>query len=224
MNHIDDLLQKYHLREGMVSAHELEGAGQDRDRPPASTNDNDGLWTCMYIGAEAFRYGVTGDPEAKKNARRSLEAMMFLERVSGIPGFAARSIVPIDGRSAEVSRRVAPLGRQSLVVEGRYLERRGGRPLLCLRDLLRRGGRRARRKKKSGPTSSASRTTFSITALYYIGPPGKPTTWGIWGRETESRPAPLRRSRAQLAGDPVAPESGRAHRRQTALHGNDQGT
>ena len=63
------------------------------------TNDNDGLWTSYYVAAEAFRYAVTGDPQAKINARRSLEALMFLERITGIPGFAARSIIPIDDDS-----------------------------------------------------------------------------------------------------------------------------
>jgi hypothetical protein len=54
-------------------------------------NDNDGLWTGMYIAAECYRYGATGDPEAKKSARASLDALMFLETVTGIPGFFARS-------------------------------------------------------------------------------------------------------------------------------------
>jgi hypothetical protein len=37
--------------------------------------DNDGLWTAMYLAAEAFRYVVTKSDEALQNVRESLDAM-----------------------------------------------------------------------------------------------------------------------------------------------------
>ncbi|MBW7890256.1 MAG: hypothetical protein H3C48_04360 [Chitinophagaceae bacterium] len=54
-------------------------------------SDNDGLWTSMYLGAEAFRYAVTKSPEALQNCRESLEAMERLYSVNPVKGFPARS-------------------------------------------------------------------------------------------------------------------------------------
>jgi hypothetical protein len=55
-------------------------------------SDNDGLWTALYVAAEAFRFAVTGEPEARELAARSLRALMELERVTGIAGFPARAL------------------------------------------------------------------------------------------------------------------------------------
>ncbi len=88
--------QKYHLREGLVGGIQLQTPGKVEGGHRQHTDDNDGLWTAMYVASEAFRYGATGDSQAKRNARRSLEALMFLERITNIPGFVARSIIPID--------------------------------------------------------------------------------------------------------------------------------
>ena len=46
--------------------------------------------------AECYRYAVTKDPEAKKNAIKAYEAMERLETITGIPGFPARSYVASD--------------------------------------------------------------------------------------------------------------------------------
>ncbi len=56
-------------------------------------NDNDGLWTAMYAAGECFRYAVTKSPEALANARKSIEAVLFLEEVAGRRGFPARSYI-----------------------------------------------------------------------------------------------------------------------------------
>lgn len=182
MNHIDDLLQKYHLREGMVAHTNLKEPGKIESGRPQATNDNDGLWTCMYVAAEAFRYGVTGDPAAKRNARRSLEAIMFLERVSGIPGFAARSIVPISDdpqkyrgewhRSAD-NRWWWKGDTSSDEVVGHYFA------YAIYYDAA------ADEQEKNEIRPYVERITDHIldNGLCYIGPPGKPTTWGIWAPE-----------------------------------------
>lgn len=54
-------------------------------------SDNDGLWTSMYLAAEAFRYAVTQSDEALLNVRESLDAMERLYTINGIPGFPSRS-------------------------------------------------------------------------------------------------------------------------------------
>ncbi len=58
-----------------------------------STNDNDGLWSSIYLAAESFRYAVTGEQEAYDNAVRTYLAMEKLGTVNPIPGFVARSYV-----------------------------------------------------------------------------------------------------------------------------------
>ncbi|MDO6432234.1 hypothetical protein Q4E93_16655 [Flavitalea sp. BT771] len=54
-------------------------------------SDNDGLWSAMYLGAEAFRYAVTRSPEALQNCRESLDAMERLFILTPVSGFPARS-------------------------------------------------------------------------------------------------------------------------------------
>ncbi|MCC5936126.1 MAG: hypothetical protein JJU34_02480 [Lunatimonas sp.] len=54
-------------------------------------SDNDGLWTSMYLGGEAFRYAVTGEEEALQNIRESLDAMERLYTINPIEGFPSRS-------------------------------------------------------------------------------------------------------------------------------------
>lgn len=56
--------------------------------------DNDGGYTAMYVVMQSHRYAVTGEPEAKAQAQRGIEALSFLEEVTGVPGFFARSVIP----------------------------------------------------------------------------------------------------------------------------------
>ncbi len=81
-----------HNRYGLVANSELTRPG-DLTSNRMVPNDNDGLWTAIYVGAESFRYAVTRSPEARANARRSMEALIRLEEITGQPGFPARSYV-----------------------------------------------------------------------------------------------------------------------------------
>ncbi len=56
-----------------------------------SDADNDGLWTSMYLGSQAFRYAATHEKQALENCRESLDALERLYAVTPIPGFPARS-------------------------------------------------------------------------------------------------------------------------------------
>jgi hypothetical protein len=96
---LNAMLQERHVRHGLVTDIVLN-APDDFKNYRQPSNDNDGLWTALYVGAESFRYAVTMDPSAKANARRSLEALMFLETVTGMPGFCARSFIEA-GRGPE---------------------------------------------------------------------------------------------------------------------------
>jgi len=90
-----DLYQKtteaHHVRHGYVCG---RGGIVNEDLTTGSVHisDNDGLWTGCYAAAETFRYAVTGKKDALENARRSIRAMLYLTKISGIPGFTARAI------------------------------------------------------------------------------------------------------------------------------------
>lgn len=87
-------VQKRHVRWGMTSDSHLKIPG-DLSSNQMVSSDNDGLWTQMYIAAEAFRYSVTKESDARANAKVGLEAMLRLEQITGISGFHARSIIKI---------------------------------------------------------------------------------------------------------------------------------
>ncbi|MCY1723222.1 hypothetical protein OU798_22930 [Prolixibacteraceae bacterium Z1-6] len=67
-------------------------------------SDNDGGHTAPYLAAMCYKYAVTGDPEARKEAVESFNAMLFLEKVSPIDGFFARSIWSTTGDKDEMGR------------------------------------------------------------------------------------------------------------------------
>ena len=87
----DQITQTYHKRLNYVSVRILDRAG-DLASGRVEVSDNDGLWTAMYIVAQACRYAVTKDPEARELARASMEALLHLVDVTERPGFPARAV------------------------------------------------------------------------------------------------------------------------------------
>jgi hypothetical protein len=182
MNAIDEMLQRYHVRSGFVSEISLPTPGDLSTAQMQESNDNDGLWTCMYLAGEAFRYGSTGDPQAKQNARRSLEAIMFLERVSTIPGFVARSVIPRESDPKRHGGEWHPSAdgkwwwkadTSSDEVVGHYFAYH------VYYNVAADDAERAEIRPY------VERITDHILdhGLHYVGPPGKPTTWGVWSPE-----------------------------------------
>jgi len=55
-------------------------------------SDNDGGHTSPYLAAMSYKYAVTGDEEAKKEAIDAFKAMFWLERITPIDGLFARAI------------------------------------------------------------------------------------------------------------------------------------
>lgn len=87
-------VQARHNRWGLTADSRLRVPGDLSSSRPVST-DNDGLWTAMYVAAEAFRFKVTGAADARANARAGIEAILRLESITGIPGFPARSFIKV---------------------------------------------------------------------------------------------------------------------------------
>ena len=89
--HYDDMAVKYFTRnEGYQVSRELRKYG-DIESGWLPNSDNDGLFTGLYCASQCFRYSVTGDEAAKENAKRAVQAMIKLTRVTGKPGFTARA-------------------------------------------------------------------------------------------------------------------------------------
>ncbi len=89
-----DRIQARHNRWGLTADSNLRVPG-DVSTNQMVSSDNDGLWTAMYVAAECFRYKVTGETDARQNARRGMQALMRLESITGIPGFPARSFIKV---------------------------------------------------------------------------------------------------------------------------------
>ena len=87
----EERIRLRHDRHGQVSRSKLKVPG-DLSTSYTITDDNDGLWTSIYLSAECFRYAATHDQEARKNAIKTYLAMEQMERATGISGFPARSI------------------------------------------------------------------------------------------------------------------------------------
>ena len=183
MQAVGDELRLRHVRQGLICDIYLNEPGRVDAGWRQNDDDNDGLWTSLYVGAEAFRYGATGDAEAKRNARRSLEALMFLERITGIPGFVARSIWPIDAeptKAGDPAWRRAADGRwwwkgttSSDELDGHYFA------YALYYDLV------ADEKEKQEIRGYVARITDHIidNGYYLIDFDGKPTRWGVWAPE-----------------------------------------
>ena len=85
-------LQSRHNRYGYTADCDLLRSG-DTSSFRMVPSDNDGLWTAIYVTAECFRFAVTHSPEALRQARLSLAALLRLESITGIPGFPARALI-----------------------------------------------------------------------------------------------------------------------------------
>jgi hypothetical protein len=91
--HYQEITDSRHNRRGYVTGSRLRRPGDPGGGVVYEASDNDGLWTAMYVGAQAFRYAATRDPAAREAARKSMRAMLELVRLTGIKGFPARAVV-----------------------------------------------------------------------------------------------------------------------------------
>jgi hypothetical protein len=91
--HYEQITSARHSRSGWVAGCRLKTPGRPEDGFVHHASDNDGLWTAIYVAAEAFRYAATKDPAAAEAGRKSLNALLDLVRLSGYPGYPARAII-----------------------------------------------------------------------------------------------------------------------------------
>lgn len=93
--HYERMIALRHNRNGFVANCDWDDPN-DPDGWKIEASDNDGLWTALYCAAQVFQYAATKDPAARERARQSFNALLELERLTGISGFPARSIVRKD--------------------------------------------------------------------------------------------------------------------------------
>jgi len=172
-------VRERHDRHGLVSPSNLRVPG-DLSTNQMRDDDNDGLWTSMYAAAECFRYAVTKSPEALANARKSIEAVLFLEEVAGRRGFPARSYI----------RKGEPMptdGQWHWTADGQYYWKGDtssdeivGHFFLysVATDLL----DDAALKQRIAQTATRIMDHILDHGYYLIDVTGKPTTWGKWSQ------------------------------------------
>lgn len=104
-DYFHDMIAKRHVRDPfIVEKCRLPKPGDLSEWAPMD-DDNDGGYTAVYMTMECYRYAATKHPEAKQNARRAFETLLFLQRVTETNGFFARTVVPADwNRMADGNR------------------------------------------------------------------------------------------------------------------------
>jgi hypothetical protein len=179
-------LRARHDRYGLVADSALLTPG-DVTTNRLVPNDNDGLWTAIYVGAESFRYAVTRSPDARAGARRSLEALLRLEEITGQPGFPARSYIRKgDYRPPGGIWRDSPDGKHEWKADTSSDEIVGHFFAYSLYyDLV------AGEDEKPRLRAAAARIADHIIDHGYNlvdRVTGKPTTWGEWSPEFFAQP------------------------------------
>jgi hypothetical protein len=94
--HFDRVTQDRHNRRGYIGHIHLKSPGDPTGGHNYEAADSDGLWTAYYVAAMSLRYAATRDPAARRQARQSMNALLELERLTGIPGYPARSVATED--------------------------------------------------------------------------------------------------------------------------------
>ena len=173
-------VRQRHDRFGLVAPSVLTRPG-DLSSSETRSDDNDGLWTSMYAAAECFRYAASRSSDALARAQRSIEAVLFLEQVTGAPGFPARSYVafgamhPSDGQwfASPDGKYIWKGDTSSDEIVGHFFIYSVATDLLPDAAL------------KQRISATAARIMDRILAHGYTltGPSGRATTWGKWSQQ-----------------------------------------
>ena len=77
---------------GQPAVPEAQATWQDVER--WHSGENDGLWSALYLAAEAYRHAVTGEEEALARLRVLMDGEETRMRVTGVPGVFTRQFIP----------------------------------------------------------------------------------------------------------------------------------
>ncbi|HEX7729857.1 MAG TPA: hypothetical protein VF392_12520 [Terracidiphilus sp.] len=183
---LEQVQSQRHFRYGLVADAILDTPGS-LAHTHTGPSDNDGLWTAMYAAGECFRYAADRSPEALARAKTSLEAVLFLTTISGIPGYPARSFVhkgeALDGDVDRWHDASDPRYRwkgdtSSDEIVGHFFLYATAYDLLPDEAL----------HKRIAVAVEGIMDHILDHGYYLIGETGKPTTWGRWSPEYLSTP------------------------------------
>lgn len=90
--HFEQVTRERHNRRGYIFETHLKVQGKPEKGWFYEASDNDGAWTSPYLAAMSLKYAITKDPVSRQQAKQSMEAMLDLERLSGVPGYPARAV------------------------------------------------------------------------------------------------------------------------------------
>ncbi len=152
-------------------------------------SDNDGGYTGNYLAAQCYRFAVTGDPEARREATNTFHGLRWLEAMTGIPGFPARSVWAKDEIGHQAGHGSGGYAAEwHNTADGRF-EWKGDTSsdelcshfyaLTLFLDLVAQGAEVAQTKRHLAAVADhLIRNRWQLVDL-----DGKPTRWGRWDPE-----------------------------------------
>lgn len=99
----DEKIRQRHIRYGFCSELRLKVPGDPATAEMIDT-DNDGTWSNYYMASQAFRFGATGDEQARRNAWETFEALERLEEINPLEGFPSRTFERVGFKVSDVDR------------------------------------------------------------------------------------------------------------------------
>ena len=99
----DHKVRQRHIRYGFCSELRLKVPGDPTSAEMIDT-DNDGTWSNYYMASQAFRFGATGDEQARRNAWETFETLERLEEINPLEGFPSRTFERVGFKASDVDR------------------------------------------------------------------------------------------------------------------------
>ena len=194
--HFDRITQQRHNRRGYIGHIHLFVPGDPTKGAHYEAADSDGLWTGYYVAAMSLRYASTRDPAARRQAQQSMNAMLELERLTGIPGYPARSVATEDEIRAGI-KGYHP--EQTVRVPGEtdkyWVRSPVDKNVWCKSDtssdtmdghyfawyLYSEHVANAAEKKKIAAVARRATDHIMKNGYTLVGHTGRKTRWGVWG-------------------------------------------
>ena len=102
-NWYDEKIRRRHIRYGFCAELRLKSPGDPTTAEMIDT-DNDGTWSNYYMASQAFRFGATGEEQARRNAWETFEALERLEEINPLEGFPSRTFERVGFKASDVDR------------------------------------------------------------------------------------------------------------------------
>jgi hypothetical protein len=99
----EEKIRQRHIRYGFCAELRLKVPGDPASAEMIDT-DNDGSWSNYYMASQAFRFGATGEEEARRNAWETFEALERLEEINPLEGFPSRTFERVGFKASDVDR------------------------------------------------------------------------------------------------------------------------